>query len=249
MSGEPVRLFVGGLPSTVSHTQISQRFESFGEVHGVEPVPEKEGTVHASRPLQPCRGFAYVLLTPNDEASLRRCISMVCLRSLAVRAATVLPFPYAKRDLQRVRAAQYHRHGLVQYNGCKWLGGVLRVEPAKPDYRQRLAKEAAQAQAQELDPELSEASQPLDMPHRSGPVHLASRDGRKVSLDLLAASCLMSTLPPTVWDACKSTNGPSWKSPGQGSQLTYRGGNPLAGACSGAQPCEDILPSYAPHAY
>ncbi len=70
----------------------------------------------------------------------------------------------------------------MQYNGCKWLGGVLRVEPAKPDYRQRLAREAAQAQAQEADAKMSEASQPLGMPHSSGPVHLASRDGRKVGL-------------------------------------------------------------------
>ncbi len=96
MPGEPVRLFVGGLPSTVSYSQISQRFESFGEVHGVELVPGKEGMVHASQPLQPCRGFAYVELSPSDEASLRRCISMVCLGSLAVRAATDPYSPYVK---------------------------------------------------------------------------------------------------------------------------------------------------------
>ena len=79
MPSEQVRLYVGGLPSTASCSQISQRFESFGEVHSVELVPEKVGTVHATYPLQPCRGFAYVQLSPNDEASLRRCISMVWL--------------------------------------------------------------------------------------------------------------------------------------------------------------------------
>jgi len=77
MAGEPVRLYVGGLPSTVSSRQVSQRFESFGKVLSVELVPDKRGTLTASVPLQPCRGFAYVGLCPNDEASLRRCISMV----------------------------------------------------------------------------------------------------------------------------------------------------------------------------
>lgn len=76
-SCEPVRLFVGGLPSSVSSTQIGHRFESFGKVLAVELVPEKTDTMTASSPLQPCRGFAYVQLRPNDDASLRRCISMV----------------------------------------------------------------------------------------------------------------------------------------------------------------------------
>jgi hypothetical protein len=77
---EPIRLFVGGLPSTVSSTQIGQRFESFGKVIAVELVPEKTGTVTSGNPLHPCRGFAYVQLRPNDDASLRRCISMVNLQ-------------------------------------------------------------------------------------------------------------------------------------------------------------------------
>lgn len=81
-----MRLYIGGLPSTVSCTQISQRFESFGKVHDVELVAEKEGTVRASQPLQPCRGFAYVQLSPSDEASLRRCISMVWPQSFNLRA-------------------------------------------------------------------------------------------------------------------------------------------------------------------
>lgn len=29
----------------------------------------------------------------------------------------------------------------LQYNGCKWLGGVLRVEKAKPHYLNRLQTE------------------------------------------------------------------------------------------------------------
>ena len=77
MSREPVRLWLSGLPGTVSSSQVGQRFESFGKVESVELIPEKNGTMSASSPLQPCRGFAYVQLSPKDEASLRRCISMV----------------------------------------------------------------------------------------------------------------------------------------------------------------------------
>lgn len=84
MKCEPVRLWLSGLPGTVSSSQISQRFESFGKVESVELIPEKIGTASANSPLQPCRGFAYVQLSPRDGASLRRCISMVFpfLRSL-----------------------------------------------------------------------------------------------------------------------------------------------------------------------
>ena len=82
-SCEPVRLFVGGLPSSVSSTQVGQRFESFGKVLTVELVPEKTGTTTASSPVHPCRGFAYVQLRPNDDASLRRCISMVSFQANA----------------------------------------------------------------------------------------------------------------------------------------------------------------------
>ena len=97
MPGEQVRLYVGGLPSTVSCTQISQRFESFGKVHGVELVAEKEGTVRASQPLQSCRGFAYVQFSPSDEASLRRCISMVWPQSQNLRAHKC-PLPVYMRE-------------------------------------------------------------------------------------------------------------------------------------------------------
>lgn len=98
--------------------------------------------------------------------------------------------PWCKQcDLQggvRITCETIQRH--VQYNGCKWLGGLLRVEPAKPDYNQRLAREAAQDQAQEADLDLgtsSGAAEVLQLPEMSqdiGPIHLPSRDGRKVSL-------------------------------------------------------------------
>lgn len=36
----------------------------------------------------------------------------------------------------------------VQYNGCKWKGGVLRVEKAKEHYMDRLRREWAEAEAE-----------------------------------------------------------------------------------------------------
>ena len=91
-----------------------------------------------------------------------------------------------------------HCQAHLQYNGCKWLGGILRVEPAKPDYRQRLAKEVDQDAAQEADKDL-QASEPSAVPHSSGPIHLASKDGRKVSFRLLAIY-LVGSVPPISMD-------------------------------------------------
>lgn len=71
----------------------------------------------------------------------------------------------------------------AQYNGCKWLGGVLRVEPAKPDYKVRLAREAAEGMEHEDDASDGAAKAP-DLPLSSGPIHLPTKDARKVSLHL-----------------------------------------------------------------
>jgi len=38
--------------------------------------------------------------------------------------------------------------GRFQYNGCKWRGGVLRVEKAKEHYMDRLRREWAEAEAE-----------------------------------------------------------------------------------------------------
>ena len=91
----------------------------------------------------------------------------------------------------------------MQYNGCKWLGGVLRVEPAKLHYTLRLAKEAAEDKAREQSAEAEASIIPVDslhvpdMPPSLTPIHLPSRDGRKVSfcfcLKLRSVPCSTST--------------------------------------------------------
>ena len=43
-------------------------------------------------------------------------------------------------DLTKLQGQQQHRR-VLQYNGCKWLGGVLRVEKAKENYLARLHRE------------------------------------------------------------------------------------------------------------
>jgi hypothetical protein len=43
-------------------------------------------------------------------------------------------------DLTKLQGQQQHRR-VLQYNGCKWLGGVLRVEKAKENHLARLQRE------------------------------------------------------------------------------------------------------------
>ena len=85
----------------------------------------------------------------------------------------------------------------MQYNGCKWLGGVLRVEPAKLHYTLRLAKEAAEDKTRQQSAEAEASISPIeslhapDMPLSLAPIHLPSRDGRKVSFCFRLQLCLV----------------------------------------------------------
>lgn len=72
------RLYVGGLPADISTADIAQRFKPFGNVVSCELIPAKE--IEAGSHLQGvCRGFAYVQLEENDDAALRRCLSLVSI--------------------------------------------------------------------------------------------------------------------------------------------------------------------------
>ena len=80
----------------------------------------------------------------------------------------------------------------LQYNGCKWLGGVLRVEPAQPDFRARWAREEAAEQAQqqaaaESDMQQQQQQLLLAIAESTGdgtaatlPLYIIRRDGKKV---------------------------------------------------------------------
>ena len=65
---EAVRVFVAGLPSDVTDSELSRRFASFGEVVGCDIIQDK----HA----EGCRGFAYVQMKTSEE-KLKKCISVV----------------------------------------------------------------------------------------------------------------------------------------------------------------------------
>ena len=130
------RLHVGGLPRELLDDELRARFAPFGAVRSVEVLREKpESPFHrrdpdeapdagaeaggrgarvgergarvggrGARPVAPpCRGFAYVELTPSDAKSLNRCVTL--------------------------------------YNGCKWKGGVMRIQRAKPRWNDRLRME------------------------------------------------------------------------------------------------------------
>jgi hypothetical protein len=141
---QPVaRLHVGGLPRELLDDELRARFAPFGAVRSVEVLREKpESPFHRRDPVDapdagakaggrgakaggrgakvggrgakgggrgaspvapPCRGFAYVELTPSDAKSLNRCVTL--------------------------------------YNGCKWKGGVMHVQRAKPRWNDRLRME------------------------------------------------------------------------------------------------------------
>ena len=61
------------------------------------------------------------------------------------------------------------------------------MEPAKPDYKQRLAEDAAEDLSCEPSAALKTSESPqqtadiADTSQRSAPIHLPSRDGRKVN--------------------------------------------------------------------
>jgi hypothetical protein len=88
---------------------------------------------------------------------------------------------------------------LAQYNGCKWMGGVLRVEPASMHYTVKLAAEEAadllEEQEWKLSVEQPEAERPdqfdaKDLP----PLNIPRRDGKKVAPASLSAHFLQCIL-------------------------------------------------------
>ena len=130
-----VRLYVGGLPQDVTKEQLAQRFAPFGRVDDADLVLGRaDGSAETA-----CRGFGYVELEPTNDGALHRCLSTVS-KPLVLSCSTSL--------LQCVGSLiELH---VLQYNGCKWRGGTLRVEQAKPAYHLRLVREwAAEAQRQQ----------------------------------------------------------------------------------------------------
>ena len=67
-----VRLYVGGLGSTVKPEELQRRFEQFGRVECVEVVKKK---FHEDVTVGDCRGFAYINLKVFRDADIERCIS------------------------------------------------------------------------------------------------------------------------------------------------------------------------------
>lgn len=77
-------------------------------------------------------------------------------------------------------------HCPAQYNGCKWRGGVLKVDVAKPDFAARLAadwqqqyeREVQEAAAREAASEGAE--QHVAQPRPGATMRIPRREGTKV---------------------------------------------------------------------
>ncbi len=60
---------------------------------------------------------------------------------------------------------------VLQYNGCKWLGGVLRVEKAKESYLARLRREWT-AKPDVEDEEMAESDVAQDQSMQTEPLRI-----------------------------------------------------------------------------
>jgi hypothetical protein len=82
------RIYIGGLTADISQSDVAGRFTPFGEVLSVEVIKAKA----VGADPDSCRGFAYVTLSPKDDASMARMLSLVsaaeCLAFVATAAAT-----------------------------------------------------------------------------------------------------------------------------------------------------------------
>ncbi|CAG7836809.1 unnamed protein product [Allacma fusca] len=85
------RLFVGNLPETVTSSEVSSKFSSFGHIDGVD-VRTKNGAT-----------FAFINLNFEDEINLRQCIDLL--------------------------------------NNTTWKGNLIKVQPAKESFLDRLKRE------------------------------------------------------------------------------------------------------------
>ena len=132
-----VRLFVGGLAEDVTSEQLAQRFQFFGRVSSCDVLQPKAYYSNIS-PTSSCRGFGYVQLEVEDDAALRKCLTAV---------SVVCTFPLFRRQCSSPSRLNCIP---VQYNGSKWRGKVLRVQPAKPDYLSRLHSEWSKDQEEGL---------------------------------------------------------------------------------------------------
>lgn len=126
-----VRLYVGGLPPDIKPNELSARFTPFGKVESCELIPPKSGWLFTAN--DNCRGFAYVELTPKDEVSLSRCLSLVSMKfsmlylhmaqpCLPFHGAHSLPWPLCRSMLAVLLLHRMHHVAwlvCMQFSECK----------------------------------------------------------------------------------------------------------------------------------
>lgn len=149
-----MRLYVSGIAPDVSRDDVHKCFASLGIVHVHTPPPRVLGDEVLPR------GFVHVEVVDADEARTRRLMQAV--RSPALHRSHlhlhIAPGARAPYQREHLRQRSNQRHPsrqlrfycaitrtvcAVQLNGSTWKGQKLHVAPAAPDYKQRLAAEAA----------------------------------------------------------------------------------------------------------
>lgn len=121
-----VRIFVGGLDGDVTQELLSTRFTSFGRVTACSIILRKEADPLLQLPTGPANKSSGAICNKWARNTSQR--------------STPGCRGFAYVDFEPKDAAALHRC-LSLYNGCKWRGGVLRVEPALPKYSELLQEE------------------------------------------------------------------------------------------------------------
>ncbi len=159
-----VRLYVGGLPTSVDERELAARFTPFGAVIACEFLAPKPQGIADFPPVR--RGFAYVELDADDGA-IKKCLSVV------------------RAVMQHMHATFGHPCRRRQYQHSKWKGHQLRVEMAHPDYLARLKREWEVAQETEAAEEAkAEATEAEREPPSKKPLYFPI-PGRKRKVEIL----------------------------------------------------------------
>jgi RNA recognition motif-containing protein len=84
-----VRLYIGGLPPSLTPEDLAQRFKSFGDVKSAEVAPDKvyPSPRPGAKPMRFPRNFGFVSIVPKDEKSLER--AMAAYNGSAWRGSTL----------------------------------------------------------------------------------------------------------------------------------------------------------------
>lgn len=190
-----VRLFVGGLDDHVTHTLLSSRFTSFGQVTACDIILRKEADPQYQLHVRSSDGVEQ----PKAARATGTGSATTTEASAEVYEEEKIPCcrGFAYVNFEPKDEAALHRC-ISLYNGCKWRGGVLRVERAIPVYTERLREEwEADAAAEDIEYD-GEAQTDEQLPVSTKALRMTRPDTGKVVASLAEPGTGSRTLFPPL---------------------------------------------------